>query len=616
MSLEMRRLSTEAKDAAVVQEREREATQRAIDLVEVHQSLGRSVSKLVFHDDIRGFLSVVLLETLRASGAVSVAVFAYDADRDELYNYAQILRGEVVDVKNDPRMEVFATPTRATGNPAWEVIMQQRYFWIDYADPDLRAGPKSTAWHKLHGHRYVVCIPMMNNQRPVGFLGLAFDESEAVRPTEARLERSRVLAQQAALAMQLTRLAEELRESAVAHEREQAQRQRAAELANANSAMRRGVEELSTARNEDEVFGRFLQQAIAASGAVAGAAAKRLHDTEFEFVAVCIGEQLISIADLPDPSMFDRLPEISRRDTSGLFARLLAGKPELMLVDHRLEEWFPEAAIAHRRAGHKAVWQFPFSVGGRVVGILGLAFETEQSPSEVVVQTIQAISNQLSLAVEMLHLSEQAKHGVLLEERNRMAREIHDTLAQSFTGIMMQLRAAQHAAPGNTELVIGCLARAESLAREGLRDARRSVMALRPESAEYGDIVHKIRWLIEQTTAGTAISGDVTVDGLPRTVVPEVGLQLFRIVQEAVANAQRHADPSTLHVVLRFTDTTLTVSITDDGSGFDFVSGLRSGGSGLSGMRQRAKQLGGQLTIDSQRTGGTTVKIEIPAVTS
>ena len=406
------------------------ATRRAVELVEAHEALTRSVARLSSHAELPGLLTTVLQEIVRASGAVSVAVFAYDPARDVLFNYAQILRGEVIDLKTDPRMTVFANPTPATGNPAWEAMVQQRYFWVDFNQPDERAGRRSSAWHREHRHGYVVCIPMMNGPHPVGFLGLAFDQSEVVRPTELRLERSRVLAQQAALAMQLTRLSDEDKASALAEERLR---------------------------------------------------------------------------------------------------------------------------------------------------------------------------------------SDSAKHAALLEERNRMAREIHDTLAQSFTGVMMQLRAAQsaiHSRPGpNLALLDSCLSRAESLAREGLRDARRSVMALRPEAAEFADLPAKARWLIEQSTGGTSVRGRVEIDGDARPVPPDLGFHLFRIAQEAVANALRHAEPASLLVRLSYGPDTLTLAIVDDGHGFDPAAEII--GSGLVGMRHRASQINADFAVETAPTG-TSVRVHAP----
>lgn len=409
------------------------AAVRAIELAEAHEALTRSIARLTDHAELPGLMTTVLQEIVRASGAVSVAVFAYNAEKDELFNYAQLLRGEVLDVKTDPRVNVFATPTRATGNPAWEAMVQQQYFWVDYQDPDTRAGPQSTAWHRANGHGYVVCIPMLNGPQPVGFLGLAFDRSEVIRPTELRLERSRVLARQAALAMQFTRISEQAQAAALAEER--------------------------------------------------------------------------------------------------------------------------------RRA-------------------------------------------------------ETARHAALLEERNRMAREIHDTFAQTFTGVMMQLRAAQsaiHVAENlNIDLIDGCLTRAESLAREGLRDARRSVMALRPDAAEYSDLLAKVRRLVEQTTSATPVNGEVHVKGQPVDVPPDTGFQLFRIVQEAVANALRHSQAKTLRVTLRYEPQTVELIVADDGRGFDAVLAEAQGGTGLRSMRHRVGQLAGRMTIDSQENSGTSLSVIVP----
>src|SRR5205085_10745087 len=112
-------------------------------------------------------------------------------------------------------------------------------------------------------------------------------------------------------------------------------------------------------------------------------------------------------------------------------------------------------------------------------------------------------AHQATLSVQLTRLAEQGQRSVILQERNRMAQEIHDTLAQGFTGIVMQLEAAEDALAENSEIARGHILRARRLARESLTEARRSVWAMRPQALERGDLSLAVKDLIDKVAAGT-----------------------------------------------------------------------------------------------------------------
>jgi signal transduction histidine kinase len=221
-----------------------------------------------------------------------------------------------------------------------------------------------------------------------------------------------------------------------------------------------------------------------------------------------------------------------------------------------------------------------------------------------------ALANQAVLALELTRLSEEASAAAVTEERNRFARELHDTLAQTFTGIFMQLQAAAEVAAARPDLTRACLARAEQLARDGLRYARQSVAALDRDADAYRDLVAAVGTVVQRATGGTATPAAMHVAGEPRLVEPAVGLHLLRICQEALGNAQRYAGASRLDVRLAFEPDAVTLSVGDDGVGFD---PHRAGvGAGLSGMRQRAERLGGVLALRTGPGEGTVVEVRVP----
>ena len=214
------------------------------------------------------------------------------------------------------------------------------------------------------------------------------------------------------------------------------------------------------------------------------------------------------------------------------------------------------------------------------------------------------ISEQRNAALRERKRAEEAS---ILEERNRMAREIHDTLAQSFTGILVQLGAASQVLNDDLEATQAHLEIIDELARIGLAEARRSVTALRPQLLEEGDLDSALHRLVTQmrSAADTALIYEITGTAYP--LPAEVENNLLRIGQEALTNAIKYANANEIRVKLVYEATQCSLHIKDDGQGFG-VGGIPvTGGFGLLGMSERAERIGAQLTIQSQPGQGTEI---------
>jgi signal transduction histidine kinase len=205
--------------------------------------------------------------------------------------------------------------------------------------------------------------------------------------------------------------------------------------------------------------------------------------------------------------------------------------------------------------------------------------------------------------------AEQARQRAVLEERNRMAREIHDTLAQAFTGILLQLGAAECRMANAPEDVRACLQTVREIARGGLADAHRSVQALRPQALEHGDLAGALAQMAEQLNAGQATRISFRLVGAPRPLPRDVADHLLRMGQEALTNALRHAQANQVCVQLTFTEGELRLCVSDDGRGFAMDTPLPREGFGLTGMQERAGLIGAQLTVASQPGSGTRVEL-------
>ena len=206
----------------------------------------------------------------------------------------------------------------------------------------------------------------------------------------------------------------------------------------------------------------------------------------------------------------------------------------------------------------------------------------------------------------------QAREAGILEERARMAREIHDTLAQGLTGIVSQLQAAEQAAADPSRWRRH-FAAATSLARESLTEARRSVDALRPEPLETARLGEALADVAERWSSLHGVAVQVTTTGTAWPMHPEAEFTLLRATQEALANVAKHARASRVGVTLSYMEDEVALDVRDDGSGFD-PGKVTDGGFGLVAMRQRVESLSGSLRIESEPGAGTAVSACLPAV--
>jgi len=217
----------------------------------------------------------------------------------------------------------------------------------------------------------------------------------------------------------------------------------------------------------------------------------------------------------------------------------------------------------------------------------------------------------LLLGVHRLRLA-QARAGLhaVMAERTRIARDVHDTLAQAFVATSVRLEILDHALDGDDRGVARKhLDTARRVVRESLEEARRSVWVLRPQALEHG-LASALETLVGGAAGETQVELEVT--GTPRPLSPTVEANLLRIAQEAVANAYRHARARRIVVRLAFAAGSVLLSVTDDGTG---IEGARAGGvaQGLTGMKERAGEINGTISIVGAPTGGTAVRIEVPA---
>ena len=252
----------------------------------------------------------------------------------------------------------------------------------------------------------------------------------------------------------------------------------------------------------------------------------------------------------------------------------------------------------------------PLSFGGRRLGIINVAGPMWRELTRDELGLLATIAYQAGIAVERARLAEASNRLARIEERTRIAREIHDTLAQGLTAIGLDIEGAIRHLTENPNEARTRLDRALSTTRTNLDEARRSVLELRAAPLAGRSLADALIALARSFTAETGVPVLVRIEGTGEIPL-RVEDQLFRIAQEALTNVRRHAAATQVDLQLRVVSSAVTLTIRDNGRGFDSRTS-DSHRHGIVGMRERARLVGGRLRIASRSAAGTTVTARIP----
>ena len=274
--------------------------------------------------------------------------------------------------------------------------------------------------------------------------------------------------------------------------------------------------------------------------------------------------------------------------------------------------------------GIRSAFLVPLVVPGEAwKGLLMVAFRKRLRFFKRDARAYLTMASQAALALENLRLVDEARRagheGGILIERQRLAWEIHDTLAQGFTAVITNLTAAELAT--EPHVVDAPSARhiedAKRIARESLAETRRLVWALRPASLDRYPLPEAVDRLAKAWADRTGVEAVVATNGAERELLPEAEVALLRAAEEALTNVHKHARASTVHVTLTFMEDRTVIDVLDDGDGFDpaavttAVGAQDEGGFGLTAMRERIEQLGGKLIVESTPGEGTAIVAEL-----
>ena len=369
------------------------------------------------------------------------------------------------------------------------------------------------------------------------------------------------------------------------------------------AALREVVESISSELDLEALLARVVASAVSLLDAHAGAISLVGADLDAP-------RRLVATHNLDAEELATRgIPS-----RAGLMGEVIARRAPVILDRYdELSAPLPDSAF-HALGPWIAV---PIWQRGDIVGTFGVAAaDPERRFGEREIELLGNLAKHAAVAIENARLYAASHDLGMAEERNRLAREIHDTLAQSLLTLTFQIRAARGLVTDDPARADAELRAAEANARAALEEARRSVWNLGPAALETGSLVEALGAEADPGRAGMPCR--LVVSGTARPLAADVQLALLRVAQEAIANARKHARASRIEVHLEFRDSGVALAVADDGCGFDPASvgrhSKQGGGFGLSSMAERLRQLGGTLDVRSGpgNGAGTTIVAAMP----
>ena len=262
-------------------------------------------------------------------------------------------------------------------------------------------------------------------------------------------------------------------------------------------------------------------------------------------------------------------------------------------------------------SGSQAYVGAPIRTKGQVLGVLSVVGETGRQFKAEEVTLLASIADEVGVAVENARLYQQAEQLAVMKERERLARELHDSVTQSLYSLTLFAEAGRDLAKdGELERVESYLTRLGEIAQQALKEMRLLVYQLRPLALQIEGLVGALQQRLDAVEGRIGVKARLLTEGLVELPAP-VEEGLYRIAQEALNNALKHAAATSVTVYIRTEDERVELEVVDDGQGFDPDAVSDRGGMGLASMRQRAEKLGGSLTVLSVPGEGTRVKVSV-----
>jgi signal transduction histidine kinase len=273
------------------------------------------------------------------------------------------------------------------------------------------------------------------------------------------------------------------------------------------------------------------------------------------------------------------------------------------------QQWRTSSIV--RRSGLRSFVGVPMNAKGLVIGVLSVFRDIRRPFSQEDIALLNSVADQIGTAIENARLHQENEQLLVLDERNRLARELHDAVTQSLYSLTLFAETGNRLlGSGRIDMAQDVIERIGSTAQQALREMRLLLHNLRPSVLEQVGLEKALLWRLDAVERRAGVKATLDVRGsLQLPVAAEEAI--YHIAQEALNNALKHAGAT--HVAVKLTQVAdkVTLHVTDDGIGFDVSQALVSGGLGLSSMRERVERLHGTAAIESAESVGTTVCVEL-----
>jgi len=540
------------------------------------EGLATASQRITAELDPASVLEEIVAQALTILEADRSAVFLLDWETDRLFcAYSRGLSAEYLNGVNRYYREVPGSQHFVSSEPIHVLDAQ--------TDPTTEA-----TWQAIarEGYQTLAVLPLMGKGKVMGALAVYRDTIRAFNPEELALAQS--FANQAAVAIENAQLYQQTDEKLQARVRELSALYAVAEIVNYSEL--------------DQVLQLALDSAIRLTGMDSGGVLLLDPSTHELFLKAHRGWS-------PE---FIRAVSHTRAD-EGFMPHLLQSP---MVVDDP-SKLTKDRRVAIEREGLQSVVSIPLKAQEKVLGVMGVTGHSPRTFASQELDLLTAIGNQVGVAVDRAHLRIQELRAAILEERQDMARQMHDDIAQTlgYLGLQVDSVTGRSSLAQNMEVQ----ADLEEIRKdiEGAYErVRNSIMRLREEMPVHFDFEADLSALINEFKEQTGCRVELGVDRNQLThLSPLVASQTIYIIREALTNVRKHADADSVCLTLQgLEDGTIEITIQDDGRGFDPDSDQQSGrgGFGLRFMRERAKRVGGTLRVESQPDQGTRVIISLP----
>lgn len=558
-----------------------------------HFGLRRVLEKLVHSQRPVEVLRPLLLEMVAHLGANGAGLFSYHKESHTLQMVEMVSYRRPGDELQDFQFDPFTHSVPADITPYWDRLRTEREpFILDANNPDHERyfWPGTRDWHLSQNEPLGVSFRLSLGARALGFIGLTFSESR--RPNLEALRLAEPFAQEASIALGLI----EMSESAQSALRQS----QAKELERANSTIHRGLQAIASERTPKQALGKILR--VVADYLETDSGALWLLDKRtgrFTVTMVLAGKAVVSQTDQLGPEWPIERDLQWRRHIH-----------EKRPVVYRVSELTPRSARAFfKKLGVEMLLGIPLFSGKRVLGSITLRFPRIHNFSKNSLELAQAVSHQATMALQLHELTTRAEELAIAGERSRLAGEFHDTVAQGLVAAQSHLSAARGFLSRfalddpSLKMALHHLQMAEELARSSLRDTRHSLAGLQPLALANSSLSSALRSHTEKACAAFSCKCRWKLSGHEPNLTPDIEGELFRIAQEAVNNALRHAKARSLSVNLMFLPKLVKLTISDNGIGLK--ESIQSEGYGLRLMRERADRIGATLQLVQPESGGT-----------